>query len=246
MRVQYTKNNIAKAVKNSKNWREVINYLRPNSNYRGSESHIKKCAIKFNIDFSHFPGRGWNKGKRLPSKNPLSEYLSGERFIKSNDLKQRLFKDKIKNYKCEECNLSEWRQQPIPLELHHIDNNPKNNNLTNLKILCSNCHSLVHKNSKPKKVKEYKLNNCSHCLKPCKNKFCSEKCYHKSTKGTRRDNSRKVIWPDKEILINLVKEKSFLQIGRIFGVSDNAVRKWCNKYGIDMSISKFKIKKKKI
>jgi hypothetical protein len=246
MRVQYTKNNIVDAVKNSKNWREAINYLRPNSNYRGSESHIKKCAIKFNIDFSHFPGRGWNKGKRLPSKNPLSEYLSGERFIKSNDLKQRLFKDKIKNYKCEECNLSEWRQQPIPLELHHIDSNPKNNNLTNLKILCSNCHSLAHKNYKPKKVKESKLNKCANCLQTCKNKFCSEKCYHKSTKGTCRNNSRKVIWPDKETLINLVKEKPFLQIGHIFGVSDNAVRKWCNKYGIDISISKFKIKKKKV
>jgi len=31
----------------------------------------------------------------------------------------------------------------IPIELEHIDGNSENNLLTNLKLLCPNCHSLT-------------------------------------------------------------------------------------------------------
>ena len=34
-------------------------------------------------------------------------------------------------------------KHPIPLELHHIDGNNQNNNLTNLTLLCPNCHAMT-------------------------------------------------------------------------------------------------------
>jgi predicted hotdog family 3-hydroxylacyl-ACP dehydratase len=37
--------------------------------------------------------------------------------------------------------------QPIPLELHHIDGNHHNNSLSNLQILCPNCHAQQSNNS---------------------------------------------------------------------------------------------------
>ena len=37
---------------------------------------------------------------------------------------------------------------------------------------------------------------------------------------------------DKLTLKNLIRNKSFVDIGRMFNVSDNAVRKWCKKYGL--------------
>lgn len=45
---------------------------------------------------------------------------------------------------------------------------------------------------------------------------------------------RKVNWPSKEELQTLIKEKSFVEIGRSYGVSDNAVRKWCKYYGLNI------------
>lgn len=38
--------------------------------------------------------------------------------------------------------------------------------------------------------------------------------------------------PSKEELLELIKRKSFLEIGRMYGVSDNAIRKWCKIYNL--------------
>lgn len=51
------------------------------------------------------------------------------------------------------------------------------------------------------------------------------KCYNmKSRKVKDR--------PSKEELLDLIKTKSFLEISRMYGVSDNAVRKWCKSYDL--------------
>lgn len=44
--------------------------------------------------------------------------------------------------------------------------------------------------------------------------------------------SRKVERPDRETLKLLIREQSFLNIGKKFQVSDNAIRKWCTAYGL--------------
>lgn len=54
-----------------------------------------------------------------------------------------LVKFGYKEYRCERCGLTEWYGQYISLELHHIDGNTHNNVLTNLELLCPNCHSLT-------------------------------------------------------------------------------------------------------
>jgi len=44
--------------------------------------------------------------------------------------------------------------------------------------------------------------------------------------------NRTVERPNREEFKKIIREKSFLQIGKIFGVSDNAIRKWCNYYNL--------------
>lgn len=43
--------------------------------------------------------------------------------------------------KCFECNITEWMNKPILVEVEHIDGNSENNSIDNLKLLCPNCHS---------------------------------------------------------------------------------------------------------
>ena len=63
-------------------------------------------------------------------------------------LKLKLIKDGIKTEQCEICKLIEWNGQKIPLELHHIDGNGKNNNIDNLQIICPNCSGAIKKHIK--------------------------------------------------------------------------------------------------
>jgi 5-methylcytosine-specific restriction endonuclease McrA len=43
--------------------------------------------------------------------------------------------------KCEKCHRS---LDGIKPHIHHKDGDPKNNKMTNLKVLCPNCHSSAH------------------------------------------------------------------------------------------------------
>ena len=42
---------------------------------------------------------------------------------------------------CSECGITEWNGKPITLELDHIDGHHYNNDISNLRLLCPNCHS---------------------------------------------------------------------------------------------------------
>ena len=48
-----------------------------------------------------------------------------------------------KGYKCELCGIDEWQGQKLPLILDHIDGNAENWLLSNLRLVCSNCDSLL-------------------------------------------------------------------------------------------------------
>lgn len=47
-----------------------------------------------------------------------------------------------RGHKCESCDIgNEYNNKPLTLQLDHINGNSDDNSLTNLQILCTNCHS---------------------------------------------------------------------------------------------------------
>ena len=71
----------------------------------------------------------------------LLEYLEKSKDIQSNKVRKKLLEEGYKEYRCECCGLTEWLNEPIPLELHHKDGNRFHNELSNYELLCPNCHA---------------------------------------------------------------------------------------------------------
>ena len=135
---------MAEAIKTSRSYRQAlikIGLKEAGGNY----AQIKKYIKEYKLDISHFKGRGWNKGMSFPfrPKISLEKILIKNSDFQSYKLKKRLIREDIKAPRCEECG---WAKHALdgrlPLELHHINGDAKDNRLENLQILCPNCHSL--------------------------------------------------------------------------------------------------------
>lgn len=110
----------------------------------GNYECLKKAINEFSLDSSHFTGQGHLKGKTHQYKTrPLEIILVEGKLENTVRLKIRLLKAGLKNAECEMCKNIKWQNKPIPLELHHEDGDRKNNVLSNLSLLCPNCHALT-------------------------------------------------------------------------------------------------------
>lgn len=117
----------------------------------------QKCAAKHGILGGKRKGNPRRYCKRC--NKPLSYNTKGEYCKKCKSIVEteyriehhlpiteerlRRYLKNIRGHKCEECKLTTWNNKSIPLDVHHIDGNWKNNKLTNLKLLCKNCHALT-------------------------------------------------------------------------------------------------------
>lgn len=157
------------------------------------------------------------------------------------------------------CNICGYDKCNGALELHHINPDEKEFSFASIRanpkswdkiveelkkcvLLCANCHREVEMGvtKLPLNVKtfneqfsEYKeppviyKNVCKQCgvefiKKENGLQYCSSTCWNLS--------NRKVDRPTKEELELLITQTSWVQIGKKFGVSDNAVRKWAKQY----------------
>ena len=139
-----SKEEFEKAIQQSRSIAETCRHLgvKPcGGNYRIVHNAIEK----YSLDISHFTGQGWNTGLKFKpfKEKPIDEILVSDSSYQSFKLKRRLLSDGLKLHICEQCGLTEWQGSPIPLELHHINGNNRDNRIENLLLLCPNCHALT-------------------------------------------------------------------------------------------------------
>jgi Zn finger protein HypA/HybF involved in hydrogenase expression len=158
-------------------------------------------------------------------KKDIFEYLVENSKNGRHNIKRRLLREGLIENVCSECGLKDtWNGKPISLELDHINGVNNDNRLENLRMLCPNCHSQTEtfksRNIKPRPIK---VKQCLDCNKVIY--VTSIRC-KKCTGKTKQSGS-----PTEEILMTDFNNlKSYVAVGRKYGVSGNTIKKWIGKF----------------
>jgi len=118
--------------------------------YKQTEEHKRKIGLanaislkgkRISISSEFKKGQTpWNKGKNCPQ---LQEENHGNWKGGNHGTARRiLIRNKKELSKCQICKNNK------NINIHHIDGNYKNNNLSNLGVVCSKCHNAMHDTKK--------------------------------------------------------------------------------------------------
>ncbi len=134
---------LRKAVSKSYTFTGVLEYF---SMHTGGDNlqTLKKFISLYSISTKHFdPNHKLHKAKITKGlKN--SELFVNKQTNRNTTVKTRIKKQKLIKYECAmpycRCN-GIWHGQEFALHIDHIDGNRYNNELSNLRYLCPNCHA---------------------------------------------------------------------------------------------------------
>ena len=101
---------------------------------------MKGTCQNCNTEFNYMPSQ---KNGKYCSNKCQGEYTVKKRFTKDSKWNGYMRKYLVENteYKCSSCGITEYNNKPITLQVDHIDGDRTNNEFSNLRFLCPNCHS---------------------------------------------------------------------------------------------------------
>jgi hypothetical protein len=231
--VSFTKAQAERAVAESKSFSEALRRLKLRA-AGGNHRTLKKYVERWGISTDHFDPN-WALRSRNRGRKALSEILVEGSTYSRGHLKERLYDEGIKQRRCELCGQGEeWRGARMGLILDHVNGVANDNRLENLRIACPNCAATFdthcgRANRRPPAERE-----CIRCGVPFRvryasHRYCSQTCGTRASRpgrGVPRPQRRKVARPPYEQLRAETEAVGFSAVGRKYGVSDNAVRKW--------------------
>lgn len=192
-------------------------------NIGGNTATLRRRLDEEGISYSHIKrGLASNIGRVFIRKDatPIENLLVKGSTVTRHVIKRRIINDGVLKKMCGICALNdEWNGKPLVLVLDHINGDSTDYRLSNLRLLCPNCNSQTETFSG--RNARVKL-NCNKCGRETKKGSKTGLCVFCAHLAYRKVKDR----PSIEIVIKEVEEVGFCAVGRKYGVSDNAVRKW--------------------
>lgn len=198
----------------------------------GNHMTLKKYVQIWDISTAHFDPAA----ARIPRRPavPLEKVLIEHSTYSRRSLKKRLYAEGLKQRACELCGQGEqWQGRRMALIIDHINGVATDNRLENLQIVCPNCAATLetHCGRNVRLTRE-----CVVCREPFqptdrRQRHCSRSCSCRTEPNRLRAvAARTVDRPPYDQLMAEIAETSWSAVGRKYGVSDNAVRKWVRWY----------------
>ena len=235
-RSRYTDEELRRAVAASRSWAETLRRLGycPTG---GNWKTLKKRTGALAIPTDHFDPYAASRERRRDVRVPLEEILVEGSTYNRHNLRRRLYEEGIKKRMCELCGQDEtWRGKRMGLILDHANGVRDDNRLENLRIVCPNCAATLdthcgRKNRWP--LRPMACPRCARTFQPryAAQRYCSRECGTRWDRtGLKRPGARRAERPPHERLLREVDELGYCAVGRTYGVSDNAIRKWLRDY----------------
>ncbi len=114
-------------------WDAIQRYYEEGHTYQDCRRHFGFAAISWQLAVKRGAIRA--RAQRWPLTKLLAE---GKR---ASNIKARLLEAGLLQNVCSGCGHSEWRGRELVIQLDHINGDPHDNRLENLRMLCPNCHS---------------------------------------------------------------------------------------------------------
>jgi hypothetical protein len=198
---------------------------------------LRLWTTRWGIPTNHFDPYASTAAASRSRARPLEEILVEGSTYSRGSLKRRLWSSGLKPRRCELCGQGElWRGRPMGLILDHVNGVRDDNRLENLRIVCPNCAATLdtHCGRKNRRDIERVCARCSVTFRPNspRQRFCSAACGRRypRTNGAPNLILRRVERPPYEELLRQVADAGWSAVGRRYGVSDNAIRKWVRQY----------------
>lgn len=216
---------LEKIVVNSKSFSDIIRHIGlqiGSCNFRMLKTRLDIDKI----DYSHIPtGINSNKNREFPTRaTPLEEIMIEHSTYQTKHLKNRLLKEKILKNECSICGLNSlWENKKLVMILDHINGIRDDHRIDNLRLLCPNCNSQQITFCGKNKKKRYKY--CIECGEEKSTKdgqYCLKCSSIKNGYNRRKIKNR----PSIEQLQKEISESNYCAVGKKYGVTDRAIRKW--------------------
>jgi hypothetical protein len=235
-RVGFTEEEARQAIAESRSWSEALRRL----GYRpagGNPRTLRKYADRWGISTAHFDPYASQRGHPSPNRIPIEKILVENSTYTRSHLKQRLYGEGLKTPVCEFCGQDEiWREGIMAMILDHINGIHDDNRIENLRILCPNCAATLETHCGRKNLRSRPERECVRCGKTFRpryrtHRYCSAACGTRWNRaGKPIPGARRAKRPPRKQLLREIDQLGYLAVGRKYGVSDNAIRKWIRDY----------------